>query len=378
MFLLKVLAGIVYSRVPQLVDTWAFHEEALREYRVLLHSPAQFFHDLYRNDYPQGYGNFLSSRNSWWKDLPGNVFLMVLSLFHLLSGGQYYSNLIFYSLLTFFGPAAVYRVLQRRFPQQATALLAACFLLPSFLFWTSGIHKDGLLFTGLALVFYQVAAGFEKGFGLKRWIGMVAGLLLVGAFRPFLLLVLLPALAAWFLAKRTRLRPLAAFGIVYGAGLAFFFTARYLSPSLDFPAAMAEKQQAFLYLQGRTAVPVRPLEPSFLGFLKNAPQALSLALLRPFPSEIKSGYSLAAFLELVLLYGCFLLYLFYRKKEDPAAPLLLFCLFFSLSALLSMGYTVHFTGAIVRYRSLVLPFLLAPFMAQVDWKEVAAKVRKKY
>ena len=35
-----------------------------------------------------------------------------------------------------------------------------------------------------------------------------------------------------------------------------------------------------------------------------------------------------------------------------------------------IGYTVNILGAIVRYRSIVLPLLVAPLMAQIDWKRL--------
>jgi hypothetical protein len=38
------------------------------------------------------------------------------------------------------------------------------------------------------------------------------------------------------------------------------------------------------------------------------------------------------------------------------------CLVFALLGMLIIGYIIPFAGAIVRYRSIYLPFLLAPFL----------------
>ncbi|HZE83381.1 MAG TPA: hypothetical protein VE035_03685, partial [Puia sp.] len=38
------------------------------------------------------------------------------------------------------------------------------------------------------------------------------------------------------------------------------------------------------------------------------------------------------------------------------------CILLTFTAMLMIGYTVPFVGAIVRYRSIYLPFLLAPFL----------------
>jgi hypothetical protein len=45
--------------------------------------------------------------------------------------------------------------------------------------------------------------------------------------------------------------------------------------------------------------------------------------------------------------------------------------FFSFSFLLTIGYTVNFLGAIVRYRSIVLPFLLGPVICLIDWNRIS-------
>jgi hypothetical protein len=37
--------------------------------------------------------------------------------------------------------------------------------------------------------------------------------------------------------------------------------------------------------------------------------------------------------------------------------------------LLIIGYTVNFLGAIVRYRSIVLPLLFVPVLAQLPWSK---------
>ena len=35
-----------------------------------------------------------------------------------------------------------------------------------------------------------------------------------------------------------------------------------------------------------------------------------------------------------------------------------------------IGYSVNVLGAIVRYRSIVIPFLIVPLMARIDWDKV--------
>jgi cadmium resistance protein CadD (predicted permease) len=70
-----------------------------------------------------------------------------------------------------------------------------------------------------------------------------------------------------------------------------------------------------------------------------------------------------------------ILCLFYRDKSIKVdKPTILFCIFLGLSLLLIAGYTITFSGAIVRYRSVVFPFLITPLLCAIDWKSMLKKV----
>ena len=148
------------------------------------------------------------------------------------------------------------------------------------------------------------------------------------------------------------------------------FSAKFIHPKLDFAEATVTKQGEFLKLGGGSAVEVSRLEPNFKSFLVHTPQALTLSIIRPYPSDVRHLLSLAAALEINLLILLFIVFLVWRKNGTPLSPLVLFCLFFSLAVLMMIGYTVNILGAIVRYRSIVLPLLIIPMMAKIDWPRI--------
>jgi hypothetical protein len=48
--------------------------------------------------------------------------------------------------------------------------------------------------------------------------------------------------------------------------------------------------------------------------------------------------------------------------------------------MLTIGYTVNFIGAVVRYRSIVLPFVVVPMVAMINWNrltELAGSIKSK-
>lgn len=377
-FLLKVMAGIFYGwigvyygQMAQMVDTWFYHYESLKEYQVLKTNPADFFYSLFHNSYEGGYTNFLVSKNSWWNDLKSNFFIKLMAVFNLFSFGHYYINLIFYSFITLFGPVAVYRIMQDVFPTKKIPVLLATFLIPSFIYWTSGLHKEGLIFLGFALIAYHFYFGFkEKKFPVYRIAIILLGFLLVLILRNFLIITLIPALLAWIAARKLHYRPVFVFASIYLLFIIVFFTARYVHPKLDFPQAVAIKQQEFLSLGGNSAVDVKKVEPTFTSFIANAPQAFSISTIRPYPSDVHHLLSLAAAVEVNFLLLLFVVFLFWRTNGTTLTPFILFCLFLSFSVLLMIGYSVNVLGAIVRYRSIVLPFLIVPMVAKIDWNKM--------
>ncbi len=379
-FLLKVMAGIFYGWIglyygglAKMSDTWLFHSNSVLEYQLLQTNPKEYFTNLFYNPYEGGFDRFFNSDESYWNDLKGNFYIKVLSVLNIFSFGSYYVNVIFYSFITLFGPVAIYRVMTDVFPGRKTALALATFLVPSFLYWTSGLHKEGLIFLGISLVIYHVYFGWkEKKYGAKRIAGIIAGLLLLLLLRNFLFVVMAPAIFTWMIANRFPQRGLAIFGGLYLFFAVLFFTVRYIKPEFDFPKAVVSKQQAFLKLGGNSTVSIRQLEPTVGSFLLNTPQAITMSAIRPWPTDVRHILSLAAAVEINLLVLLLLLFLFFRHGRPSNRNLIIFCLFFSFSVLLAIGFSVNNLGAIVRYRSVIIPLLVIPMAAQVDWKRVTA------
>jgi hypothetical protein len=378
LFLLKVMAGILYGwvgvyygQLAQMIDTWGFHYESIKEYHLLLSNPGEFFSSIFHNTYQEGYTKFLASENSWWNDLKGTIFVKLLAIFNLVSFGHYYINVIFYSFITLFGPVALYRVVKDIFPVNRFPIFLATFLVPSFIYWTSGLHKDGLIFLGIAMVIFSFYFGLkEKRFSISRVLAILGGLLLVLALRNFLIIPLLPALLAWVLASKAKAKPWLVFTAIYALFVVLFFTMRYVSPRLDFPGEVVSRQQAFMSLGGGSAVAVKHLQPTFFSFVLNTPQAFTLSAIRPYPSDVHHLLSLAAAVEINSLLLLSFVCLIFRKKGGRLTPEILFFVFFSISVLLMIGYTVNILGAIVRYRSIVLTLLLIPIVAQADWRRI--------
>lgn len=358
-------------------DTWAYYLGSVEESKLLYDNPHEYLTNLFHNNYDHGAGGIFASHDSYWNDLKSNIFIKVLSIFNLFTFGNsnYYVNVVFYSFVTLSGPIAVYRVMADIFPGKRNIILLACFLIPSFLFWTSGLGKEGLIFTATAAIIYCFYFGIkEKKWTILRLFFLMLSLILLLTLRNFIFILLMAGIFVWIISLPVKKYSFLFFSAVYILFSVVFFTARYVSPRLDFPKAVVNKQEDFSKLEGEASIPIKALEPTAASFIRNTPQAISLSSFRPFPGDVRHLLSLAASLEINLLLLLILIYFFFRTRSNEQKKELHFFVFYSLSVLLAIGFSVNNLGAIVRYRSIILPILMVPLIAQIDWNRFTSHI----
>ncbi len=383
-FLCKIAAGLVSGKItagkPNF-DTWNYHFEALKEYHLLFTHPKEYVTNLFQTGYSYGYQGVFVTTHSFWNDLKDNLIIKIVSVLHIFSGGNYYTNVVLYNFLTFFGGVAVFRVFDQLYPGRSKLLVTGSFLLPSLLYFGSTIHKDGIIFCALGMlffIFYQ--ALYISGFTVKKIMVIIICLLPIFLLRSFIFIGLLPALIALVIAVKKKFNATITFSVVYIVAAIIFFNLQYLLPSVNLPQYIVQKQAEFLTLEkGNTTVPVDVLQPDGVSFLKNAPQALSHSLFRPYLTD----YALSRMLlPLAAEWWCYqmllIAFIFFKRKDlSFNHPVIIFSLFFTLSICLVIGYTVPVLGAIVRYRSIYLPFLILPILSNIDWQKLSAIIRFK-
>ncbi len=377
LFLLKVAAGVVYgyyySTIPDFEtssDSWKFFFDAKTDTKLLYQNPVGYFTSIFDNPYDKDYRHLFSSVNSYWNDLKHIYMVKIVSLFNVLSGSRYYVNVIFYSFVTFFGPVAFIRVMNDVFPNKKILITCSTFLLPSFLFWSSGIHKDGIVFLLMSLLVYVMYFALkEKKMRLRSILLIGLCLLAIFPVRNHVVLACIPGLFAWWLAERYFKRKWIAFVLVASIGAVAFFGAKFIHPKLDLPISIVLRNKDFSKLGGNSFLPQRKLEPTFIGFLQNAPQALNHALVRPYVTEFLSPLYLVSALEILCIWLLVSIWFFRFTNNPYKHSVVQFLFLVSMILLLLTGYIVPQLGAIVRYRAIFFPFILVPIIASIDWKK---------
>jgi len=354
LFALHVLVGCLHN-----VIAWRYYPEHGDIWRLFAFSISDS-HLLATHQFGQ-----LLADNSGWTYLSHNSVTFILMFLNLFSFDNLYIDTLLFAFPVFFGNIALYRMFRRRFPADPLTAVTV-FLLPSTLFWTSCIHREGVLYMSLGFLFYLLDRIFAPAAGgpplRRRSLYTCCCFLLIIYFRTIVAALLVPAILAWWLTEKPlpRRQALLLAGACVGI-LAILLSVPPLSAWLI--NLLNHYQIEFLQLEGHSRLYLPALDGSWSNVWRILPAAVLNGLFEPLPGSGGQRIYLAFSVELLLIWTVVLAaipVLLGHRASSPAFSRC--CLLFSLSGMLLIGAIVPFAGAIVRYRSLYLPFLLAPFL----------------
>jgi hypothetical protein len=370
LFGLHVFAGCLHNLIawrfyPEHGDIWFYFQFSFLERHRLLHDLHLFLY-----------------YNSSWDAVSHNAITYVQIILDAASFDNMWINTLLLSFPVFLGNTALYRVFRRQFPGSPLSA-ATAFLLPSTLFWTSCIHREALLFMLLGLLFYWLDKSLSGKNPRRALTYASCAFLAIIFFRFAVAIALIPALLAWLLT----LRPLPRrrgwiIGVTGMAVLLLFFLA---SPQLSAKLLreLGTLQHSFLILQGNSRLYLPVLNDSWTSLLEAAPAALRNGLFEPLPGsggqQIYQVFSLELLWIWAVVAAALLRRLILHKPTDSAPPASTSpttaipfsrcCILFALISMLQIGLFIPFAGAIIRYRSIYLPFLVAPCLYSLrNWQ----------
>jgi len=341
LFVLHVLTGwahnlIAYRYFPEHGDIWNYFSLSF----------------LYRHRLLSEFHLFVSD-NSTWTYITHNGIVYVQMLLNLFSGDDMTVNTLLFAFPVFLGNVALFRVFSRRFGGDGMAA-GAVFWLPSVVFWTACIYREGMLFMLLGFLFFHL----DRLPARRSAYYAVALFLLIAYFRLAVAVVLGVALLVWWwmgrpLKRRTR-QGVGLAGIVL---LALVFSVPLVrAPILR---AVTTEQASFQILEGHSRLPLPVLDGTLGSFCRALPRAVLNGFFEPLPGSGGQTAYLAFSIELTLVWVVVLLAAI-RVRRLSFSPFSAACVLFALGGMLLIGFVVPFAGTIVRYRSIYLPFLLAP------------------
>lgn len=382
LFTIKVAAGILLGYISLylyngLTDYQATNIYGIQEYHSLFNTPQTFFTDIFQSNYNET-GEFFGSGNSYWNDLRFNIIYKVLAFVNIFSRGNYFINSLFFNFVSFICSIALYKVFIDVYPTKKWGVIAGCFLIPSTLYFSSGIHKDLIVLAALSVFCYSVYFSLLNGFNIKKIIYIIVSFIIILLIRNFIAVILLPCTLVWIVSKKYWFPIIRGFAFLFITGIVGLFALQYLFKNAEPLNIVVSKQQAFFSLgKANTDYRMDSLQPTLKSFVQEAPGALRRSFLSPYPGEFNHFYMSLFALEITAYWILFLLVLFFYKKDLLLRnDFVLFGIVFTFLIFLFTGYITTNAGALVRYRSIYLPFFITPLLCSIDWQKIYLNLKR--
>lgn len=209
-YLIKVIIGyyfiFVYSNVygsgTLSADAGAFMSESEILNNVFYQSPKDYFQLLFGiGDQSNLTAQYLTETHHWDAGEQAILndnrnILRIQSVIQFISFGNATIHMLVMCLVSMIGVKHLYIGIKTRTKVSANKTFWILFLIPSVLFWTSGILKEPFMFLGLGLFIRALLGNDKKS---KKWMLCIGGILLLIAFKPYIFLCIIPATIFYYL-----------------------------------------------------------------------------------------------------------------------------------------------------------------------------------
>ena len=377
-FTVRVLMGFVlfliyskYYTVRQDADTFKYFDDSKYMYNAFWSHPLDYFQMLLGIDCNTEYfnTNYFDHMSNWVRSYDNGLFndnrlvIRINAFMRIFSFGNYHVHSILLSYFAFLGSFSLAQV----FYKVSKAKLAsyfAVFLVPSVIFWSSGILKEAVLLFALGFFTYHVYELFGHNKRLRTYVVLFLMSCILIVMKLYVFMAFVPAVIAWLVISKWR----RGLWVYCGVYLIFFALATLIGEfdsRYDFVNLIVDKQKQFIglaeFYQVNSGFTMEPLSYDLWAIVKASPEGLMNVLTKPWPSEVNGMLFIPPFLENTLILALIVLSLLYRKSlSQKEWDFVIFCISFCFILFLVIGLTTPITGALVRYKIPGIPFL---FMA---------------
>lgn len=357
--------GVYRYHYPQGMDSEATYHSGERLYNMAFTQPQDFCHIMIgcRDSATTAIG--LSLNKSWVKPYEQNVInenrtvIKVHALLHSISGHSYGVHLLMMVMLTLWGGFFLLRFFNPANIKEEKACVLACFFIPSFLFWTSGVLKEPLFFFCMAVYLYYLQQSLlHPSWRSIIWVIVAAAGMIV--CRMFMSIILLAcSLVYIWCSLRPQHTAYKYAGCVALGVLLMALTHCFMPDSgIDIVSHIANKNEQFINMEtiigSGLNMPVPQVKNSTISVIYNAPQALYNTLM--IPCKQHTALHIGIFMENIflalLLFISLSIVIFHHYSYSAKQWLLIWC---CLIVFITIGLTTANAGAICRYRSVLLP-----------------------
>jgi hypothetical protein len=370
-YLLKALGGLSFALVYIYYygggDTAEYFRSASTLNEILFKNPDTYF-DLLAMDPEEAQPKLRTAGAVIYYSHTSEEWFMVKLISPLIIVGfnSYLGITFLMSLLSFIGSFKLFQLMNKILPGKQRITFLINFLIPTSLFWSSGLLKDTITFTCFALIcyfFYSIL--YERR---RRMLYLAVGIVLtlitlklkayiIMSFLPWVFVTILLGFTSAIKDRLIRLTigPLIIVAIFVSGYLGISYLVQnneeYNTENLFSKIRGFHTWHTQL---GGSAYNLGEMEYTEAGLLRKVPAAINVSLFRPYPWEAGSALVLLNSLESMCILFL-VVFTFFRIrlrfflslwKNPYLAGAFLFCLFFAFS----IGITSYNFGALSRFK----------------------------
>lgn len=366
LFIARIAAGIALGWLAHyfspLNDYTTLNNEGILEFHNLIHNPQLFFTDIFYSPYQNTYGGYFNAVGSYWNDLRNNIITKFLAFLNLISQGNFKTNVLLLNFIPFLGSVAIYRIFISIFPNRKWIVIFGCFLIPTSLFFSSGIHKDLFVYSALCFYSYGLFFSVTAQFTWKRIALILVSFFMILLMRNFLAMALIPATVSFVVANKFKIKPVIIFGVTYIIVLLFVVFSDFFPTSFKPLQIISNRQAEFLKLpKAHSQIELTALTSDLKSFATNLPEALDHGFLQPHFWKLNFWTRIIASMEWYLFFLLPLIWvLLFRKRGEFNSNFMWFGFAVAFTMFIMIGYIIPNINSIVRYKSIYLPFIITP------------------
>jgi hypothetical protein len=381
---LKIIGALAVGFIYQFYygggDTFAYFEMGSRFiWEAFMDSPIKAFQLIFSDGsyYPETME--YASKILFYEDKPSYFVVRVAGFFDIFTFHTYSATACLFALLSFSGLWAMYTSFYKMFPRLHLEIAVALFFIPSVFFWGSGILKDSITLGALGWATYAFHAIFiERRKLISSLLILFFSFFIIYEIKIYILLCYIPALLIWLyvmymknvrnLVLKIMILPVSLF-LLIGTG---YFAVRKIGEenrryNLERLSQTAEATARWLsYVSIReegSAYSLGDFDYSTEGIMRKAIPAIWVTLFRPYLWEARNPVMALSAIESFLIFLFFLFVISIavirgRVRGLWNHPVIIFCLFFTLTFSFAVGISTYNFGSLVRYKIPMMPFFL--------------------
>ncbi len=329
-------------------DTLAFHRQATELYQLSLNSFSEYLNTLFTANYP-----------IFKAEARNELFVKILSIIYIPSGGSYWFAAAILSLISFWTTWKLVMTMSHYKPELTKAAILSFLFIPSVTFWSSGILKDSLVFSCicyLIIVILDHVYSKKVTFIRIHFTFIILLLLFYLKFYLFALaifsmgsLIVYDLINRFFRAKAIKITLIAL------SLLSLCLLVSKTNFNLNFehlPQSLYENHNAFI---GESDFHFERLKPTYWSLISYSPLALATGLLRPFPWEAnlwKILFSLEGIAIIILI-----TFNVYHYRKWSFNKLIVIGIVFSVVLFTFLALSTPNFGTLIRYRITAMPIV---------------------